>query len=265
MEFYMIISCRFKSLILAVILVSLSVFGAQAQIQRNMCRECQAITEVDATHCPDCNAVLNLCLECKTPNPINLDFCMKCNAPLAEMRVLNSIDEETREKLKLGRSERAELERELMRINFQLEKNPEKAEQLLFRKGKVLHRMDFFSQEAQTWRAYLEKYPETPRKLMIKIYLADALRKWGYLFYSQKNITRALELIKEATEVNPASQDAWQWLGRIYMEKNQNEEAKEAYMNALKAEPGDKTSIHFLKKLKVSIPQELLKKAEPQK
>jgi len=235
-------------------------FGiVNAQIQRNMCRECQAVTEPDATHCPECGEPLNLCLDCGTANPANVDFCQKCNAPLAEMRVLGSIDPDTRKELKLGRSERAELEKDLLKLNYLLEKNPEDKEKLLFRKGKILHRMEFFSQEALLWREYLQLFPQTSKKAFIQIYLSEALRKWGYLFYSQKKIASASELLGEATEVNPANKDAWQWLGRINMESNAREEARAAYLKALALEPGNPDIIHFLRKLKADIPTELLK------
>ena len=247
---------------LAIVLTIGFFIVANAQIQRNMCRECQAITEIDATHCPECQAPLNLCLDCSTANPANADFCIKCNAPLAEMRVLSSIDPETRKELKLGKSERAELEKELLKINYMLEKKPDDSEKLLFRKGKILHRMEFFSQEAIVWREYLQRWPKTPKKSFIQFYLSEALRKWGFLFYQQKNIASATELISEATEVNPVNKEAWQWLGRISMESGNNEKAKEAYLKSLAVEPGDKTAIHFLKKLKADIPFNLLKKPE---
>lgn len=258
----MTFSCRFK-LYTVFFLLLVAAFAASTvtgQVQRNMCRDCQIVTELDATHCPECNAPLNLCLDCGTANPVNVDFCQKCNAPLAEMRVLNSIDADTREQLKLGRSERAELEKELMKINYLLEKSPENHEKLMFRKGKILHRMEFYSQEAILWREYLQHYPGTAKKSIIKIYLAEALRKWGYLFYRQKKIASATELISEATEVNPVNKEAWQWLGRLSMETGDKATAKQAYLKALEIEPGDKTSIHFLKKLKAEIPAELLHK-----
>lgn len=261
MEFYMISSFKSRQVLIFVgILLAFAFLGAaNAQIQRNMCRECQAITEPDATHCPKCQAPLNLCLDCGTANPANVDFCQKCNAPLAEMRVLGSIDPETRKELKLGRSERAELEKELLKLNYLLEKNPENKEKLLFRKGKILHRMEFYSQEAILWREYLQLYPETAKKSFIQIYLSEALRKWGFLFYNQKKIASATELIGEATEVNPANKEAWQWLGRINMENNSPDEARAAYLKALTLEPGDRNIIHFLRKLKADIPAELLK------
>ncbi|GAB4272174.1 MAG: hypothetical protein Kow0029_10580 [Candidatus Rifleibacteriota bacterium] len=233
-------------------------------IQRNYCRDCQIPTAIDATHCPKCGKALNPCLDCGTANQVNLDFCQNCNAPLAEMRVLNSIDEKTREELKLGQSERAELEKELIKLDYLLEKKPEDVEKLLFRKGKILHRMDFFSREAMVWREYLKIFPNTPKKSIIKFYLSEALRKWGFLFYNQKNIASATELISEATSVNPANKEAWQWLGRISMENNDPETAKMAYLNALKLEPGDKVSIYFLKKLKADIPPDLLKNEKKQ-
>jgi len=46
-------------------------------------------------------------------------------------------------------------------------------------------------------------------------------------------------------------------------EKRDLEGASQAYFSALKARPGDKTAIHFLRQLKKPIPKELLKPAAP--
>jgi tetratricopeptide (TPR) repeat protein len=251
-----------SSLKLFVVLFAFILFAfsdLSAAIQRNFCRDCQIVTEVDAVRCPQCDAPLNLCLDCGHENPVNVDFCKECHAPLAEMRVLSSIDPETRKELKLGKSERAELEKELVKLNYLLEKNPENLEKLLFRKGKILHRMEFFSREAMVWKEYLRLFPDTSKKSFIRIYLSEALRKWGYLFYSQKKIASATELIAESTRVNEMNKEAWEWLGRLSMETKDLETAKEAYLKALQIEPGNKTSIHFLRKLGVKIPEELKK------
>ncbi len=254
----MTISLSFKRIFACFVIFQLLFLVAGfASAQRNFCRECQVVTDVAATHCPECGLPLNLCLDCNTANPVNVDHCINCNASLAEMRVLGSIDEETRERLKLGQSERAELEKELMKLNYLLEQNPDEIEKLLFRKGKILHRMDFYSQEAQLWKEYLRLFPETNRKAFIKIYLSEALRKWGYLFYQQKNFVRARQLFKEASEANAANKEAWQWLGRISMESKDKETARQAYMQALELEPGNKTLIHFLRRLNVKVPEEL--------
>jgi tetratricopeptide (TPR) repeat protein len=231
-----------------------------ASVQRNICRECQTITAIDATHCPNCNAPLNLCLDCGTANPVNEDYCINCNAPLAEMRVLGSIDEETRERLKLGKSTRAELEKELIKLNHLIEKQPEDLEKLMFKKGKILHRMKFYSRESIHWQDFLRLFPETSKKTFVQIYLSEALRKWGYLFYQQGKKKQACELFEQSATTNRANKKAWQWLGRTHMELKNMTAAKDAYLNALITEPGDKTSLHFLRKLGAKIPEDLKNK-----
>jgi tetratricopeptide (TPR) repeat protein len=235
---------------------------AGAYAQRNICYECKTINASDSIKCKECNIPLNLCLDCGTENPANADYCSKCNAPLAEMRVLGRIDQKTREELKLGQSERARIDKELMKISYLLEKNPENGEKLIFKRSMLLHRMDFFSREAESWREFLKKYPDSKKKSVANAYLSEALRKWAFLFYNQKNRESSLALYNEAVQANPMNNEAWEWIGRIQMEAGKNSEAAAAYMKALEASPGSKTPIHFLKKLKVSIPDELLVKKE---
>lgn len=253
-------SFKFKFFFLLLPIFLLAAIPSSATIQRNFCRECKIPTAVDATQCQQCNSALNLCLECGTENPVSADFCKKCHNPLAEMRVLTSIDTETRENLKLGKSERAELERELMKINYLLEKTPENVERLLFRKGKILHMMNFYSREAMIWKEYLAVFPNTRKKSIIRIYLSEALRKWGFLFYQQKKVASATELLIEATEVNSVNKEAWLWLGRLSMESKDKATARKAYLKALEIEPGEKVAIHYLRRLKVNIPAELMKR-----
>ena len=232
--------------------------GSSAFAQRNICYECKTINTADAASCKSCNLALNLCLDCNTENPADKDFCSKCNASLAEMRILGRIDPKTREELKLGQSERAKIEKELMKIGYLLDKKPEDEEKLIFKKAMLLHRMNFFSREAETWREFLKKFPETKKKSTANAYLAIALRKWGYLLYSQKNKDEAARLFVEATEANTMDAEAWSWLGRVKMETGKNDEAKAAYLKSLEANPGDKVAINFLRKLKATIPAGLL-------
>ncbi|HNW11192.1 MAG TPA: tetratricopeptide repeat protein, partial [Candidatus Rifleibacterium sp.] len=60
------------------------------------------------------------------------------------------------------------------------------------------------------------------------------------------------------TEANAMDAEAWSWLGRVKMEAGKNDEAKAAYLKSLEANPGDKVAINFLKRLKATIPAELL-------
>jgi len=242
-------------LFIAVFLLTASL---PAAAQRNVCDDCRTINMPEDARCKSCQIPLNLCLDCGTENSANADYCSKCNAPLAEMRILGRIDPKVREELKLGQSERAKIDKELTKIAYLLEKRPESAEKLIYQRSMLLHRMEFFSREAESWREFLTRFPETKKKSIAKIYLADALRKWGYLFYTQKKTDSARSLFKEATEANPASHEAWQWLGRVLMESGANTEAGEAYLKALEAKPGDRISINFLRRLKIAIPPALM-------
>lgn len=228
--------------------------------QRNICTQCKTINASDSVECKECETSLNLCLDCKTANPANADYCVTCNAPLAEMRVLGSIDPTTRKRLKLGQSERAQIEKELQKISYLLEKYPEKAERLTYNRCKLLNKMEFHSREAESWREFLQQFPDSSRTQIAKKFLSEALRKWGFLFFQQKNKESALNLYKESVDQNPANYESWQWIGRIHMEAGETEKAIVAYISSLKADPGNKTSIHFLKRLKASIPAELLTK-----
>ncbi len=227
--------------------------------QRNVCYECKKINTADSTTCEKCSTALNLCLDCGTENKSSADYCSNCNAPLAEMRLLGKIDPQTRDNLRLGQSQRALLDKELMKVAYLLEKNPDDAERLIFKRSMLLHRMDFHSREAESWREFLERFPKSAKKTVARVYLSEALRKWSFLFYSQKKTDMSLALLKESTEHNPANAEAWQWLGRINMEIKNKAEAKMAYLKALELEPGNKSFIHFLRKLKADIPDNLLK------
>ncbi|EKD81917.1 MAG: hypothetical protein ACD_39C01570G0004 [uncultured bacterium] len=255
---------RFKLSGLRILLIVLLfvAFAPQAFAQRNVCNECQAINQPDSIKCKDCLTPLNKCLDCETENPADLDFCSKCNAPLAEMRVLGSIDKQTRDDLKLGQSERAVIDKELMKIAYLLEKKPEQAEKLIYQRSRLLNRMEFHAREAESWREFLEKFPDSKKKSSARAFLSEALRKWAYLFYQQKELDSALATLKEATETNRMNPEAWSWLARIQYETGKKKEAGESYMKALEARPGDKTAMHFLRQLRVDIPDQLRKPAQ---
>ena len=259
----MITIARFKVSGLKLLFVVLLMVATvpQAFAQRNVCNECQAVNEIDAIRCKDCLTPLNKCLDCGTENPADRDYCSKCNAPLAEMRVLGSIDEQTREDLKLGQSDRAVIDKELMKIAYLLEKKPEQAEKLIYQRSKLLNRMDFHSREAESWREFLQKFPDSKKKSSAKVFLAEALRKWAYLFYQQKDNESAMTMLQEAVEANPLNAEAWGWLGRIYNETGKKKEAGEAYLKALEARPGDQNFMHFLRQLRVNIPDNLRRSA----
>ncbi len=249
---------KFTARSLLLVCISVLFLAGAVVAVKNMCPKCGKVQELDAINCKYCEEPLNQCLECKTLNPVSEDYCTNCFENLAEMRVLASIDPETRESLKLGESERAQLDRELQKLNFMLENDPDKREKILFRRGKIYHRMGFSAREVSEWESYLQEFPQTPKKAIIVTYLSEALRKTGYLFYSQGNKNKAFGLFKQATEANPVNPEAWSWYARMLSERKDYKAAGDAYLEALKARPGDRTFIHFLKGLKRPIPKELL-------
>ncbi|MBF0547930.1 MAG: tetratricopeptide repeat protein [Candidatus Riflebacteria bacterium] len=235
-----------------------SVFSG-AYAFKNACPFCQKMADPPDTICRSCKRPLNQCLECQTLNPASADFCSSCTADLAEMRLLASIDPETRDDLRLGQSDRAQLERSLTRLNSLIAKEPQNAEMLYYRIAKIYQKMAFFSREASAWKDFLEKFPNTKKKPRILVYRSEALRQWGYLFFQQNQKKLAQAKYLESVEANPENADSWLWLGRIYRESDDPIKSADAYMNALKARPGDPDAILYLKKMKKSIPKNLLK------
>ncbi len=249
------------SIVLTILLLAVMLLTAlPSSAIRVICPQCGTLAELTDITCKKCGYALNKCLKCGTLNPVSADFCEgeECAEPLAEMRVLGRIDEETRNELRLGQSERAQLDRELQSIDYLLEKDPSKAGKLLFRRARIYQQMDFPAKEAIAWQEYLHQFPDTKKKAIITVFLSEALRKWGYLFYSQGNKEVALAKFEAATAANPANAEAWQWVGRMKSEAKENNAAADAYMKALEAEPGNKTAIHFLRKFKRQIPANLL-------
>lgn len=251
---------RFTRILTAVLLVAALLAALPSWAIRVICPQCSTIAELTDETCKKCKYELNKCLKCGTLNPVSADFCEgeDCAEPLAEMRLLGRIDEETRKELRLGQSERAQLDRELQSIDYLLEKDPSKAGKLLFRRARIYQQMDFPAKEAVAWQEYLQKFPDTKKKSIITVFLSEALRKWGYLFYSQGDKETALAKYVAATAANPANAEAWLWVGRMKSEAKDNKAAADAYLKALEAEPGNKTAIHFLRKFKRQIPAALL-------
>ena len=217
---------------------------------QNVCNSCNALAKLVDTHCKHCSEPLNKCLSCGTENQVAKNYCQKCYEPLAEMRLLGSIDPETRSKLRLGKSPRAVLERELQTIDHLLTIQPENEEVFLFRKAKIFQEMKFASRAANAWRHFLEKHPESEKVGTAKIYLSEALRHWGYLYYQQKNTKMALRRFEQATEANPANVEAWLWLGRLQNESGNNAESRKAYQKALELDKNNTTARHFLRRMR---------------
>lgn len=253
--------CSFVLVTVMLCLLSGAVF-ADGLIGRNICRECRTITEPDARECPECSTSLNFCLDCNLANKVNEDYCENCFAPMAQMRVLSSIPEEQRQELRLGQSKHALIDKELGRIRFLLQKGGHDRESLLFAKGQLLNHKNFHSRESMLWRKFLEEFPDSDNSETARMYLSESLRKWAYLFYQQKNASATIDLLKESVEADSTNTEAFLWLGRVYYENEMSQQAGDAYLNALKTDPGNQNAIHFLRQLKRSVPSNLLKKAK---
>lgn len=249
----------FIALVIAVFFLSMTAYAAQMTAGRNICRVCNTICAVDARACPECDTPLNLCLDCNTQNPATFDNCETCQAPLANMRVLATIDAEVREQLRLGQSERAVIDKELGKVDYRLKTGTGDRENLLFTKAKLLNSMKFYSRESEAWRTFLNEFPNSDQSSYAEVNLSEALRKWAYLLYTQKNITEAITLLHDATQTNPMNSLAWHWLGRLQRESGETAQAAESYLQSLKAEPGNRMAIGALRSMKVDIPKELLK------
>jgi tetratricopeptide (TPR) repeat protein len=238
------ISCT----LLACLLIIFSL-GAAWSFQ-NVCPTCKTHAELDQTNCAACGQVLNQCLTCGFKNVVKADFCASCSEPLAEMRLLGQIDPQVRSELRLGESDRARLERELKTLEHLTARKPQREQVYLFRRGKVYQELKFYSREAQTWEEYLQKFPDSPKTSAVKADLSEALRNWGYLFYARKDVGEAEAKFRAACEANPKNPEAWNWLGRLLMESGKREEARQAYENALAADPNNATAKHFSRTLR---------------
>jgi tetratricopeptide (TPR) repeat protein len=237
--------------------------GSSLWAIRNICDACHGRAEIHDVRCPACQAPLNKCLECGKENQVKSDYCTQCAEPLAEMRLLAKIDDDLRAELQLGKSDRAQLERELGRLQFQLGRDPGREEIYLYRIAKIYKSMKFYAREAQLWEDFIRKFPESPKKSRVRAFLSEATRQWGYLFYQQKQIPQAMEKFQRAAQINPLNDDAWMWIARLHSEQKRFKDAAEAYLNALRAHPGHPQALSFLRGLKRTAPAELRKAGPP--
>lgn len=180
---------------------------------RNVCENCDYINQPSDTLCQSCQRPMNHCLKCGTDNRIDADYCVKCAAPLAEMRVLGSIEPEVREQLKLGESPRAQAELDIKRLAYLMTIDPDNTEKYTHELGLRYQQINFFSRESETWRAFIKDFPDSQHISTIKQYASESLRKWGYLMYEQGRYSKAVELLNEALQMNPDNKTARSWLG----------------------------------------------------
>jgi tetratricopeptide (TPR) repeat protein len=156
------------------------------------------------------------------------DYCSKCSMPLAEMRVLASIDANVRSELKLGESPRALAEMEIKRLEYLLQTDSGNAEKYMFELAMVHKGINFYSRESAIWLDFLKKFPNSEKAQEASLYGSESLCKWSYLFYSQGLYDSALELINESLRLNPGNKEAGRWLKitRAAMKKTAHVPAK---------------------------------------
>lgn len=245
---------------ISILLIVCALFAiVPAMALKNVCNICATIAENDDTKCKKCNAILNQCLDCEQINPVKNDVCASCSANLDEMRSLAQIDPEVRNDLRLGKTDRSQLERAIGRLDNLMQKHPEQLETLMFRKGEVYFQLKNWGRAATTWREYLTKFPKSPRLALVQASLSDALCKIGWSRYEDRATDEALARFQEAAEANPMNDNAWRMVGQMHRELGQQPQATAAYMKALEANPGHKPTIAFLRQFKATIPPELLK------
>ncbi|EKD81622.1 MAG: hypothetical protein ACD_39C01722G0001 [uncultured bacterium] len=225
--------CNSKWRILCLSIVFLLIFSvASAFAGRNVCDKCKWIGTPDARICESCQSPLNLCLDCMHENEVKADYCVKCGMPMAEMRVLGSIDPDLRRELRLGESVRARAELDIQRLKYLMQINPENAEEYSFDLAMRHREIHFYSRESQLWLAFLERYPNSEKVSLVKSYASDSLLKWAYLMYGQEMFTVAIELLNESLRLNPGNSEARLWLGNTYKALGQAGEAAKAFRQA---------------------------------
>lgn len=196
---------------LAVFLMTLA--AAHSFVGRNICYKCAWIGTPSATVCGSCQTPMNQCLKCLTLNRVDADYCVKCAMPLAEMRVLSSIEPSVRSELKLGESLRAQAELDIKRLEYLIHTDPDNSEKYLFELAMCHHQINFYSRESQLWLEFLNKFPESSKKEEVSTFASESLRKWSYLVYSQGRYSKAVELLNESLRLNQGNKEARRWLG----------------------------------------------------
>ena len=186
---------------------------ASAFTGRNVCDKCGWIGAPESKICESCQNTLNQCLECMHINEVKADYCAKCGMPMAEMRILGSIDPELRRELRLGESVRARADLEIQRLQHLMQTDPENTEKHLFDLAMRHREIKFYSRESQLWLSFLERYPDSEKVNAVKFYASDSLRKWSYLMYEQRMFTVAVDLLDESLRLNPGNSEARWWLG----------------------------------------------------
>lgn len=217
-----------------------------AQAFQNVCPACRTQADPEDVVCRKCLWLLNHCLICGTTNPVSANFCSNCDNALAPSRVLATIAPEVRAKLKLGASPRALLERDLTRLQHLLDVGRGNPEELLFQMGLTLKKMEFAAREAGVWADFLARFPDSPKAEEARKMRADALFRWGFLFYQQGELDAAAERFQQATETDPRNDNAWTWLGRVRLTLADGPGAKAALQQALAVNPASRSARYLM-------------------
>lgn len=187
--------------------------AAAAMNGRNVCQKCAWIGGPETILCELCHTPFNQCLNCLHSNQVRADYCGECAMPMAEMRVLNSIDPVVRAELKLGESPRARADMDILRLEHLMRVDPDNHEEYLFDLARRHQQIKFYARESKLWLEFLKRFPGSEKTDVVKFYASDSLRKWSYLMYSQGKFSVSVDLLKESLRLNPGNKEARRWLG----------------------------------------------------
>lgn len=170
---------------------------------KNVCPECNTLVEdMEATECASCGRAINKCLICGAINPAKNDNCYNCQASLAESRVLGTIDRETRIRLQLGESTRAQIEVELGQIKERIELD-ELTPDLAARQIELLTKLGWWSRANTLAGEFAVKFADSDKKVLVAACQVKALRNLGFLAMEEGNFTIAAEYLKKALKIDP--------------------------------------------------------------
>ena len=209
-------------MVLSMVLLAVLFTGRAVWAIKNVCPDCNFLQEdMELTACPKCGKIINKCLICGTINPIKNDNCSNCNASLAESRVMRTIDEATREELRLGESDRAKIEVELGQIKDRIEKGELTAE-LAARQVELLTKMDWWSKANLRAIEFAAKFPDSAQNAMVTKCRVKSLRTLGFLAMEDDEYAVAIEYLKTALALDPKDKKA-----TVLLKMSQDEIRKE--------------------------------------
>lgn len=198
-----------------VILWSFTFMCNTAWALKNVCPECKVVIEnLELTACPLCGKVINKCLQCGKINPIKNDNCSSCNATLAESRVLQTIDKETRQNLRLGESTRSQIEVELRQIEEEVSIG-ELTPDLAAKQVELLTQIGWWSKANTLANEFTTKFPGSDKTSLVAACQVTALRNLGFLALNEKNYAAAKKYLKTALSIDPKDKKSKNLLTKI--------------------------------------------------